>query len=69
VQFVIRGSTFPLRVYLKSLGCIWHDYCKSWTTENKDLKKSLRMLGISEKLLHRIKLEKIIEKDVDKVSG
>lgn len=68
-MYIIRGNTFPLRLYLKSLGCIRHDYCKCWTTENKDLKKSLRMLGISEKLLRRIKLEKIIEKDVDKVSG
>jgi len=66
MKFIVRGNTFHIRMFLKSLGCVWHDYCKCWITENADLKKSLRMLGIKESKIRAIKLEKIIEKPLDK---
>jgi hypothetical protein len=69
MRYAVRGNTFLIRVFLKSLGCTWHGYCKCWITENKNLKKSLRMLGISDKLINRIKLEKIIENPLTQISN
>ena len=65
-MYKVTGPTYSIRLFLQLAGCRWNKLYWVSPHNEKELKGSLKMKGLKDDVLRKLKVEEILKKEVDK---